>query len=311
MRSALLLALVLTACPSPEAPVSATASAPSPQVASASPVTSATAAPVAAREIAKPYPCGDLSCRSFDSADAALAAILDETKPTLVAFGEGHALKGTTVPSTTARFTEQLLPLFRDKASALVLELWAPDPSCGKEKVKAVEKKQQVVTEKQAETNQNEYVKLGEKSREVGVVPFLLKPSCEDYDKVKNAGDDAVLAMIDVITRNMKQKATTLYEETAKKQPGKMLLTYGGALHNDLVPRKGREGWSFAPDLDKLAGGKYVELDLVVPEFIKDTESWKSLPWYGAYDRVQMGGKVVVITVAPRSYAMIFAVGAK
>ncbi len=261
-------------------------------------------------EVGKPYPCGALTCRDFDSAAAAVGAILEESKPALLAFGESHALKGADVPSTAARFTAELLPVFKDKASALVLELWAPDPKCGKEKIKEVEKKQKVVTDQQAPTNKNEFVVLGEKSREVGIVPFLLKPTCDDFDKVQQAGNDpvaATLASIDVITRNMKAKATTLFDETTKKAPGKMVLTYGGALHNDLVPKKDRESWSYAADLDKLAPGKYVELDLVVPEYIKDTEAWQSFAWYPAYDRQKMGGRVVVIDVAPRSYTLVFA----
>ncbi len=301
------------ACAGPE-PASSGAG-PTPGLSSAGPERAASAAATAPAASAAParargevYPCGALTCRDYDSAAAALGAILDESKPLIVAFGESHAQKGgEQVRSTTARFTEELLPAFEGKASALVLELWAGDSKCGKEKVKAVEQKQKVVTEKQAEGNQSEFVKLGEKSRALGVVPFLLKPSCEEYDRVKAAKDDAVLVMLDVITSNMKARATALFEETAKKAPGKQVLLYGGALHNDVAPKKEREAWSFAADLDRLAPGRYVEVDLIVPEFIKDSESWKSMPWFAAYDRGAMGSRVVLITVAPRSYAVVFA----
>jgi len=256
----------------------------------------------------KPYACGELSCRDFPSAARALTVILEETKPALVGFGESHALKGTEgVKSTTARFTDELIPLFKDRASALVLELWAPDPKCSKEKVKAVEQKQKVVTEKQAAGNQNEFVKLGEKSRAEGIVPFLLKPTCEDFDKIRGAGDDAVMVMLDVVTRNMRDKTTALFAETEKKAPGKMVLAYGGALHNDIAPREGREAWSYAAGLDRLAPGRYIEVDLVVPEFIKDTDTWKSLPWYAAYDRGRAGDRVVVIAVSARAFVVVFA----
>lgn len=315
MRLENLLSLVLLGllgCPSPEAPssVSSRPSEPEPPasgVGAALDSATASPAPADARGPGQPYPCAALVCRDFESAEKALTVVLDETKPAIVAFGESHALKGTEgVKSTTARFTDELLPLFRDRASALVLELWAPDPKCNKEKVADVAQKQKVVTEKQAGSNQNEFVKLGEKSRSVGVVPFLLKPTCDDYDKVRSAGDDAVLAMLDVVTRNMKDKAVTLFHETEKKAPGKMLLTYGGALHNDVAPRKDREAWSFAADLDKLAPGRFVEVDLVVPEFIKDTPAWTSLPWFSAYDRGQ-ARRVVLITVGPRSFVLLFA----
>lgn len=309
------LLLALLGCAGPESP--ATTSKAAASVGPAASDASAAGAPAgasasavakpAARELGKPYACAELTCRDYDSAAKALAVVLEETKPAILSFGESHALKGTEgVKSTTARFTEELLPAFQDRASSLILELWAPDPSCGKQKVEDVKQKQKVVTDKQADTNPNEFVKLGEKSRAVGVVPFLLKPTCEEYDKVKNAGDDAVLVMLDVVTRNMKDKTVALFRETEKKAPGKMVLTYGGALHNDIAPRKDREAWSFAADLDKLAPGRFVELDLVVAEFIKDTPAWKSLPWYTAYDRQAAQGRVVLISVGPRSFVLVF-----
>ena len=85
-----------------------------------------------------------------------------------------------------------------------------------------------------------------------------------------------------------------------------MVVLYGGAMHNDMAPRPGREQWSFAKDLDRTAGGKLVELDLIVPEFIKDTDAWKSQLWYPAYDREAMGAATVLVEMGPRSYALVF-----
>ena len=198
------------------------------------------------------------------------------------------------------------MPKLEGKASALVLELWVADGSCGKQKEKESPEAQREVTKGQASSNQNEYVKHGEKSKSLSIVPFLLKPSCADYDAIKKAGDEAILEMLSMITRNMRDRSKALYAETEKKAPGKMVVTYGGALHNDRVPKPGREGWSFASDLEEASGGKYVELDLIVPEFIKDNDSWKSLPWYGAYDAERYKSVTVLIAMAPRSYALVF-----
>jgi hypothetical protein len=54
--------------------------------------------------------------------------------------------------------------------------------------------------------------------------------------------------------------------------------------------------------------GRYVALDLIVPEFIKDNDTWRSLPWYAHYDRARLGDHVTLFEVAPRSYVLVFPV---
>ena len=261
--------------------------------------------------------CGEMPCQFFDSPAAAFEAVLRE-KPLVLAIGETHAQKASpSVPSTTVRFTESLLPGLAGKASALVLELWVADGKCGKAKEKAVQKKQEEVTKPQAESNQNEFVTLGEKSKAAGIVPFILKPTCDEYDKIQKAGDDAVFEMLSMITRNMKTRATALFEESQKKALDKMIVLYGGAMHNDIHPAEGREEWSFAKDLSLLAKGRYVELDLVVPEFVKDTDSWKSMPWYAAFRSLKGCDKTVLFTTSsspeagPKGFALVFPCTAK
>jgi len=302
---------VATAKPDPTATASATEraapeiSSPASAALSAAPSTSTSAASSLLPK--GPFSCGSLTCEVFETPGAAFAHVLED-KPLVLALGESHAQKGSEkVRSTTARFTDELLPMLDGKASSLVLELWIADGKCGKKTEREVQEKQKVVTEKQADENQNEFVKLGEKAKSLSIVPFVLRPTCDEYEKIKKAGDNAVLEMLSMITRNMKDKATTLFRETEKKQKGKMVVTYGGAMHNDRAPKSGREGWSFAADLDALSGGRYVELDLVVPEFIKDTESWRSLPWYASYDATTFKDATVLITMGPRSYALVFA----
>lgn len=254
-----------------------------------------------------PFPCGPHTCRRYPNAAEAFRAVIDQDHPLVLALGETHAQKGTEgVASTTSRFTEDLLPTLDGKASSIVLELWVADGKCGKKKEEKVAEKQKPVTKNQAEGNANEFTKLGDKAKSLGIVPFILRPTCEEYDKVLAAGDDAIIEMLTMITRNMRSKATLLFDETQKTKPGRMVVTYGGAMHNDRAPSAARAAWSFGPDLEKLAPGRMVDLDLVVPEFIKDTESWRTMPWFGAYDRETMGDTAVLVTVAPRSYAIIF-----
>ena len=86
----------------------------------------------------------------------------------------------------------------------------------------------------------------------------------------------------------------------------KLVLLYGGALHNDLAPRAGREAFSFGPELKAHTGGRYVELDLIVPEFIKDTETWRALPWYSHFDPKRAPEKTTLYNPSPGSYVLIF-----
>jgi len=282
--------------------------------------TSASAAEVATTTASAPAPavsvgpvgadgkfaCGPLQCQRFKTGAEAFSAILERDRPLILSIGETHAQKGSeNVQSTTSRFTQDLLPKLEGRASSLILELWVRDGSCGKKEEK-VEKEQKQITKTQADSNPNEFQVLGEKSKALGIVPFILRPTCAEYDQIIKAGDDAVMEMLGMITRNMRDKADKLFAETDKKAKGKMVVTYGGAMHNDMAPQPGREAWSFAKDLDKTAGGHYVELDLIVPEFIKDTESWKGLPWYAAYDRSSMGDSAILVEMAPRSYALVF-----
>lgn len=301
----------LVACSGGEAitaPMAETAKTAAP---TATETTSASATATAAAAVPPPgqsFPCGALTCEVFASPELAFKHVVETEKPMVLALGESHAQKGAPdVRSTTVRFTEQLLPALEGKASSLVLELWVADGKCGKATEKKVAEQQKEVTKSQAEGNTNEFVKLGEKSKSLGIVPFILRPTCEEYETIKKAGDNAVLEMLAMITRNMKAKVESLYKETEKKSPGKMVVTYGGSMHNDIVPVAGREEWSYAADLDKLSKGRYVELDLVVPEYIKDSDSWRKLPWFSAYEPARFGGSVVLMKVAPKSYVMVFA----
>lgn len=304
------LPLFIVGCSAPEGTPSATASAPSAAVAaqsasSASPGASSSASASLPTGV---FPCGALQCQAFESPSAAFEHVLATDQPLVLALGESHAQKGDPpVRSTTARFTDELLPKLAGKATSLVLELWVADGSCGKKKEQAVAQQQREVVQNQAETNQNEFVTLGQKSKDLGVVPFILRPTCAEYDRVQKAGRDGFLEMLTIITHHMDDKATKLFRETQTKAKGKMVVTYGGGLHNDRAPKPGAEDWSFAASLDKVSGGRYVELDLIVPEFIKDqSPTWQKLPWYPAYDRARFGSSTVLIKMGDRSYALLF-----
>lgn len=277
--------------------------APIPPVASPPPaVSTAAIAPSAAPPASD---CVELGCRLFDTPADAFRAIL-ESKPLVIAVGEAHAQKGTEgIPSSAKRFTGELLPLLEGRASDLLVELMAPPAGC-KKTTEEVKTKQKVVTEKQTETAQSEYVIMGNEAKKRGVVPDLLRPTCADLDAIDKAGEEAIGASLATIARLTKIKIGDLLDRNDKAGAEKIVATYGGAMHNDLTPPPERAAWSFGPELSARARGRYVEIDLFVPEFIQATESWKKLPWYPHFDRDRHPEKTTLFNPRPGSYVLIF-----
>jgi hypothetical protein len=306
-RSLLLLSFVLlSACReervAPVAPVSAGSSV------SAAPSASVLAVSESAHE---PSSCGEMMCTLFDTPEAAFASILAE-KPLVIGFGESHAPKGAEgIVSSTKRFTETFLPMLADAkrgmvASDIVLEIWVAEGQCGKKKEAAVAEKQKPVTQGQAKANQNEYVALGDAAHARGIKPHILRAPCADYDKILNAKEDAIIVMLEMIARLMNEQVSALLARHADAGAEKMVLTYGGAIHNDIVAREGREKWTFGPVLSQKTKGRYVEVDLVVPEYIKDNDAWNALPWVRHFNKDAYPLKTMLMRPTAGSYVLIF-----
>ncbi len=254
-------------------------------------------------------PCGALGCMQFDTPEAAFRHVL-ATQPLVLAVGEAHAQKGKAgVDSSAKRFTDTLLPFLQGKASDLVLELMMPNDKC-KKKTEKVRAKQKEVTSQQREGNQNEYVRMGERARALGIVPDLLRPSCDDLAAIDKAGDDAIPVFLSTIARLTRAQVEKLLDRNARTPADvdKLVVTYGGVLHNDLTPAPEKADWSFGPALARRVSRRYVEVDLFVPEFIEDSETWRKLAWFPHYDREKMGHRTTLFQVSLGSYAMIFPV---
>jgi hypothetical protein len=294
--------VLLSCAAAPGAAPSSSAPAPAPVPAAASPAPE----PATAAATAAPAPvfreCGELACKAFPSASAAFDFVLGE-KPRVLAIGEAHAQSdGPKAASSTKRFMDALLPRLAPRASDLVIELWLANGSCGKVEQK-VQQQQASVTAPQAAGNQNEFLELGHRAKALGVMPHALVPSCEQYQKIAGAGAadiEEMLTMIKSVTERDVQ------ELLAKRAADRLVVAYGGAMHNDLVPRPGREDFSFGPELSRATGDRYVELDLVIPEQIKDTEAWRALPWYAHYSREKAGSDAYLYSWAPHAYALFF-----
>jgi hypothetical protein len=193
--------------------------------------------------------------------------------------------------------------VLRGAATDLVIELLTPDPTCKREQTAAVAERTKLITEKQATTNQNEFVTLGFAAKKLGIAPRALSPTCEEYQSVLDAGENDVLRFLSLIADVTVRDVSELLAERAETAT---IVAYGGALHNDLTPREGRETFSYAARLQQRADGRYVEVDLIVPEFVRDEEPWKGLPWYGAFDRSADLRVASLIVMSKSSYVLVF-----
>lgn len=251
-------------------------------------------------------PCGALDCRAFATPAAAFARVL-ALGPRVLAVGETHAQRDAGgVPSSTRRFAEQLLPLLAGKSKHIVIELLIANGSCGKSE-KTTAEKQAPVTEHQAPQNQNEFLTLGKVAKRLGIEPQALTPTCAEFESIAKAGEADIARMLEVVRDASARELEALLQNPDGAE--QILLSYGGALHNDLVPRPGQESWSFGPRLAALTGSRYVELDLIVPEFVKDTDSWRAMPWYSAYAAYAAGehpAETLLYNPSPGSYTLIF-----
>ena len=47
-------------------------------------------------------------------------------------------------------------------------------------------------------------------------------------------------------------------------------------------------------------------MDLVVPEFIVDDATWRTLPWFSHYDRARLGAKTTLFRRGRKSFVLVF-----
>lgn len=227
--------------------------------------------------------------------------------PRVLGIGEAHAPRGMeSIASATRRFSDTLVPRLKGRASDLLIELWVATGDCGKVERK-VARQQEPVSQGQASGNQGEFVALGHRAKAFGIRPHALVPSCDEYREIANAGASDIDRMLQMVADATTRDLERLLARAPSSQRPELVIAYGGALHNDLLPRPGREHWSFGPAIHRRTGGHYVELDLIVPEFIQDTETWRSQSWFAAYRASGPSLSVRLYEPAENSFVLIFA----
>jgi len=256
-------------------------------------------------------PCGELNCLAFDSAAAAFAHVL-KAQPRVIGVGESHAQKGMeSIVPTTRRFAEELLPRLCGRTRSLILEVWLPRNDCGDQRVQQVEKQQKPVTSTQAKSNKDDYVALGYAAKRIGIEPSALVPTCDEYQSILDAGPDGIERMLSLVGSKTAERVLEELRRVPESVTGPAVVAYGGALHNDSEPTPAYQAFSYGPRLLRETKGRYIELDLVVREYVKDTDAWRKQPYYQALRNSSLPDKALLYQWAEHSFGIVFAAGSR
>jgi hypothetical protein len=222
--------------------------------------------------------------------------------PRVVAFGEYHQQKKTVrIPSALKRFTHEILPALRASgATDLVAETWITTGSCGEVERKSVAQVDKV--SQRPATTEDEVVTLLRRAKQSGIEPRILQIACKDYQAMFGNGQ----LDFDRLLRLTRDQLETQIRAALQRPGSRMVVSYGGALHNDLHPPADLAPYAFGEAVAHAVDGKYLEVDLYVPEYIEKDPSIRREPWYQQYRRAYRPKVTIVIERGPGSYALVF-----
>jgi hypothetical protein len=251
--------------------------------------------------------------RVFKTPTEALEQVL-ATGPRIVGFGEYHERAGAPkVDSAVKRFTRQLMGPLAAETSDLIVETWVTEGKCGAIEKQVVKDVKQT-TERPVET-ENEVETLLTRARARRILTHVLTLTCKEYGEVFGGKEVDYVKMLNLITRQLQAKAVEVWamrrrlraeapaDATSERR---LILLYGGALHNDLYPRAGYEDWSYAAALRRLAEGRFAEVDLFVPEYIRGDEDLRKEAWYPLFLQQAGPDRALLIERGPGSYVIVF-----
>jgi hypothetical protein len=243
--------------------------------------------------------------RAYPDLGAALVAIIP-ADARVVGFGELHARTDrAAVTSSLANFT-RALPAIADKLSDLVIETWLVDPNCGKAAVQATAKVE--TTMKRPEATKSEIAQLADAARAARIQPHAMTLTCSDYAAITPADHDVdPVVMLTLTTRELTRIATSAVLHRDKEPSHRpWIAVYGGALHNDRFPDKTVAEWSYAAEVDRVTGGHFVEVDVIVPELAEADPLLHSQPWIPlARAPRDPANPVIVWTRGERSFVVL------
>ena len=244
-----------------------------------------------------------LELKSFPSAAEAVQKLL-ATHPRVIAFGEFHETKDATkARSAIGHFGDELLGLLPPRTSDLIVETWVTEGHCGKQEEEVVAQVEEGT--RRPETTETEVVSLIRRAKIAGVRPHVLQLTCDQYNALQTpTGELDYVKLLGTVTDVLVRKIDEVLTLRAKN-PERTIAVYGGALHNDLFPRKELAAYTFGARFQKKLHGHYLELDLYVPEYIDSDAELTGQPWYPLYRKLPQD-QATLIHRGPASYILVF-----
>jgi hypothetical protein len=244
----------------------------------------------------------------------AIAAVLapvppakQSSAPLVLGVGELHQTANTSgIASSLARFTQKVWPLLASRVSDLIVETWVTDGACGKAETATIGDVART-TERPAAT-EDEIVTLLTRAKASGARPHILKVSCAEYRLLAPGGAPVDFErMLALIERKLEAKVTEVLSSRAATDAAKLVVVYGGALHNDLHPDPALAPFSYGVRAFHTTAGRYRELDLYVPAYLERNPAMRGEPWFLLWERAAAPGRPVLIRRSPDSFIVVFA----
>ena len=224
--------------------------------------------------------------------------------PRVLAVGEQHQTNKTAkITSAIKRFTKDFLPLLlKAGATDLVVETWLSTGKCGEVEKQAVAEVE--TTTERPKATENEVLSLIVAAKGMGIIPRVLEVNCKDYQAFQNGGQ----VDYDKLLKFTGEQLRVQLEKAINRANSQMIVSYGGALHNDLQPMEELAPYAFGPTIAAAVDGQFVELDLYVPEYLGKDNLARTSAWYPLASK-QKG--LVLIQRGPASFVLIFPRGKK
>ena len=268
------------------------------------------AAAVASLLFPRPPAAGTLAVSAPATLNDAIASVLaPAAAPLVLGVGELHQTVDTAgIASSLSRFTRQIWPLLAPRVSDLIVETWVTDGACGTAEAATVGDVART-TERPAAT-ENEIVALLTRAKASGARPHILKVTCAEYRLLAPAGAGGAVdyqRMLSLIEHTLEAKVTEVLAARPATDAGKLIVVYGGALHNDLHPDPVLAPFSYGLRAFHATAGRYRELDLYVPAYLERNPAMRNEPWFPLWQRAAAPGRPVLIRRSPDSFIVVFA----
>jgi hypothetical protein len=248
-------------------------------------------------------PVDELDYDAYSDTGVAIEAILAaEPTPRVFAVGEYHETAAgakSGARSTLDRFNTDVLGVLQPHAHHVVVEAWLGEDCTAA--AAAVQGQIQAATDRNPSTALQIGALVMASSRRA-LVPHGLPMTCiEQGAVVDKRGHVDFLLLLEMITEKLEDTTRALLAQ----DPGRAVIVYGGALHNDLYPRWPLGELSYAEPLAReLGAGAVLELDLVVPEVVAPMAMVRNEPWFPLLARAAPG-RTIVWQRGPGSYVVI------